>query len=81
MVGGEFGTNLALGLRGTLCRCHQRSALGLGRSGVVVIEQDRRERLAHVPFHTVGQHAQQDVGAHPLLKPMVNRTELEVDLS
>ena len=36
----------------------------LGGGLVVIVEQDGLERLAHVPFEIVGEHAQQHVGAH-----------------
>lgn len=79
VVGGEFGAGLALRLRGTLGWCDHRRPGGLSRGGIVVIEQDGRERLAHVPLDIVGEHAYQDMGAHALFEPMVNRAHFEVD--
>ena len=33
---------------------------------MVVVEQDWRERLAHVPFEIMGDHAQQHVRTDPI---------------
>src|SRR5450755_4516013 len=30
---------------------------------VIIVEEDRSQELAHMPFHVIGQHAKQDVGA------------------
>ena len=62
----------------------KRSALAtevraLRRRPVVVIVQHRRERLAHVPFDMIGEHAQQDVGAHARRGPMEDRPQMEID--
>jgi hypothetical protein len=46
---------------------------------VVIVEQDRLERLAHVPFEMVSEHAQQDVSAHAVGSTMMNRAYLEID--
>ena len=47
----------------------------LGRSGVMVVE----EHSTHVPFEVVGEHAQQDVGADPVGRIVMNGAHLEVD--
>ena len=79
IIGGEFGERLALRARRTLRRRHHRGPQGLRCGGILVIEQERLERLAHVPLDIVGKHAQRDVGAHALFEAMVNRADLEVD--
>ena len=35
--------------------------------------------LAHVPLDVVGEHAQEDVGAHARRGPVVDRADLEID--
>jgi hypothetical protein len=45
----------------------------------VIIEQDGCERLAHMPFEMIGEHAQKHVGAHTWADPMEDRTNVEVD--
>jgi len=45
----------------------------------VIVEQDGGERLAHVPFQMIGEHAQEHVGAHAWADPMEDRTNVEVD--
>ena len=51
-----------------------------GRSGfwVIVVEQQRLELGAHVPFDVVGEHAQEDMRAHPVAGVVVDGTHLEV---
>ena len=48
-----------------------------GRIGFV--EQHLGEAPAHVPLQIIGQHAEQDVGAHPWCGPVEHRTQLEID--
>jgi hypothetical protein len=74
---GKFGK--ALRCAGTLAGAPTESQAALSRGGIVVIEQCRRERLAHLPLDIVGEHAQQDVGAHLLFEAMVSREDFEVD--
>jgi hypothetical protein len=45
----------------------------------VIVEQDGLERLAHVPFEIVGEHAQQHMGAHTASATMMDRPDLEID--
>jgi hypothetical protein len=52
--------------RGTVCP---------GRGRVIIIEQERDERLAHVLLDVVGEHAQK-VSAHTLFEAVVNGAEL-----
>lgn len=42
----------------------------------MLVEQDRLERLAHVPLDMVGGHAQENVGA----APMIDRSETSQQL-
>jgi hypothetical protein len=32
----------------------------------MIVEQNGSERLAHVPFEIIGEHAQQHMGADPI---------------
>ena len=52
--------------------------MGCG-GGVVLIKEDRFEALAHVPFDMVGEHTEEDMGAHPPGEPVVDRANVEVD--
>ena len=44
-----------------------------------VLEQDGGERLSHVPFEVVGEHAQEDVGTDPVGAAVVDGADLEVE--
>ena len=44
-----------------------------------LVEQHRGEAPAHVPLQIIGQHAEQDVRAHPWRGPMEHWTQLEID--
>ena len=46
---------------------------------VFVTEQQGPPRLEHVPQDVVGEHAHEDVGPDPMLKPVVDGPDLEVD--
>ena len=56
-----------------------RGALAGSGGRVVVVKQDGFEALAHVPFDMAGEHAQEDVGAHPRREPVVDRPQVEID--
>src|SRR5271157_2222572 len=43
------------------------------------MEEERRQLLAHMPFDVIGEHAQEDVGAHSVLVPVTDRTDIEID--
>ena len=53
-------------------------ARGLGRL-IGVGEHQLAPGLAHVPFDVVGEHAQEDVRAHPVGLAVVDRAHLQVD--
>jgi hypothetical protein len=36
-------------------------------------------QISHVPLDVVGEHAQKDVGPHPILQSMVDRADLQID--
>jgi len=46
---------------------------------VVVVVEHRGETGTHMPLDVIGQHAQEDVGAHALLQPMVDRPDVQID--
>ena len=50
----------------------------LGHVGLLVVEQQRFEPLAHVPFDIVGEHAQEDVGAHAGASVVIDRAHFQV---
>ena len=45
----------------------------------MVVEQNGCERVAHVPFEIVGEHAQEDMGAHAIRAPVEDRPDFEFD--
>ena len=51
----------------------------LGGLLVGVVEQHRRQALTHVPFEIVGQHAEEDMRAHAIGQPVIDRPDLEID--
>ena len=61
-------------------RLHRRVPLRPGARAVVVLEQERREAPAHVPFHVQGQHAKKHVRADMVGGVDVDRTDPEVAL-
>ena len=63
--------------RGALSRRH-RIARGLGRL-LDIGEHQLAPGLTHVPLHVVGQHAQEDVRAHPIGRVVMDRAHLQVD--
>ena len=78
-VVGFLRGGLSSGGRRDLGLGHGREALGLGRVALVVVEQHRRERPAHVPFEMIGQHAEENMGAHARADPVMDRADLDVD--
>src|ERR1700730_1868259 len=78
-MGGEFAGALAQRARRGLGGSDDRGALAGRGSGIVVVEEDGFEALAHVPFDMAGEHAQEDMGAHPRRQPVMDRGEVQVD--
>src|SRR5882724_12409191 len=78
-VVGAAPSGLALGRGRSLCRGNDRCAFGGGRGAVMVVEQQRREAASHVEFDVVGQHAHQDMSAHPRRGPMEDRADFQID--
>ena len=72
-------SGLAVSGLGTLRGCDDGGSRGRSLGALVIIEQDRSQRLAHVPFEIVGEHAQQHVGADPIGQAVVDRSDLEID--
>ena len=77
-VAGEFTQKVAIS------GCHQAifgsprgllASIGLGR---ILGQQQGFPRLAQVPLHVVGQHAEKYVGADAILEPVVDGPDLEV---
>jgi hypothetical protein len=46
---------------------------------VGVVVEHRRQTGAHVPVDVIGEHAEEDVGAHAVGQPVVDRPDLQVD--
>ena len=46
---------------------------------ILVGEEQWAPRLAHVPLGVVGERAQEDVCPHPILQPVVDRADLQID--
>src|SRR5215467_12351145 len=78
-IGGNFAGALAQRRWRGLSRGDDRGALAGGGSGIVVIEQHGSQALAHVPFDMAGEHAQEDMGAHPRRQPVVDWAEVQID--
>ena len=64
-VRGALAARLGAGGRRGAGGCDGRGPGGPGRGGIVVVEEERGERPAHVPLDVVGEHAEEDVRAHP----------------
>ena len=62
-----------------LRRGHDGFAFGRRGGAVMVVEQDGRQAAAHVEFDVVGEHAEEDVGAHAGRGPMEHRADFEID--
>ena len=51
----------------------------LGGLLVGVVVEHGGQALAHVPFEIIGEHAEEDVGAHAVFEPVVDRPDMEVE--
>ena len=76
---GHLVCRFPLGGLGTLSRDHHVGTTACRIGLVVIIEEDRGQDLAHVPFDIVGQHAKEDMSLHALSQAMVDGTDLEID--
>jgi hypothetical protein len=45
---------------------------------ILIREQQLAPDFEHVPLHIAGEHAQEDVDAHAILQPMVDRADLQI---
>ena len=54
-------------------------AQGFGGGLVVVFIEHGGETRAHMPLDIIGQHAQEHVGADPILEPMMDRPDMQID--
>jgi hypothetical protein len=55
-------------------------AFGCSCGFIVVLEEDWGQDLFHVPADVVGQHLQEQVGAHPLGQSVAERVDIEFAL-
>ena len=78
-VSGALGSGLAASGLGTLCGCDDGGSRGGSLGALMIVEQDRSQRLAHVPLEIIGEHAQQHVGTDPIGQAVVDRSDLEID--
>ena len=78
-VVGAFGPGLARGGGRRLSLGDRRGSQSLARGAIVVVEHHGRERLAHVPFEIVGEHAQEDMGADAIAGIVEDRPDFEID--
>ena len=62
----------------TLGLGHRRRVLCPSSRPVVVVEQQRRQLLAHVPFQVIGQHAQQHMRPHTCCRPVEHRAQFQI---
>jgi hypothetical protein len=75
----SLGSNLAAGGVGSQGGRDDGFAQGGGAGAVVILEEDGGEGLAHVPLEVIGEHAEEDVGAHAVGEAMVDGSDLEID--
>jgi transposase len=78
-VVGALGGGLATRSLGALSGSDDGGSCGGSLGALMIVEQVRSERLAHVPLEIVGEHAQQHMGADPIGQAMVDRSDLEID--
>ena len=46
----------------------------------MVGEEQGRQRPLHVPTHVAGEHAEEDVGPHPVVEPVADGAHLQGEL-
>jgi hypothetical protein len=78
IVGASEGL-LADGGFGTLGLGDDAGAHGGGGFVIGVVVEHRGELGAHVMLDMVGEHAEQDMGAHPRRGPVEDRSQVDVD--
>jgi len=71
-LGAGFGFRGAGGLFGG----HR---VGSGGCGFLVVKEHGLENRAHVPFHVIGEHAQEHMGSHAVGVAVVDGAHLEID--
>ena len=76
---GPLGLGLGKGLLGPFCWCHHREAGSLGLVSVFVLKQKGSQGSSHVPLHVIGEHAEEDVGFHPVGQSVVDGADVEID--
>lgn len=76
---GDLGSRFPLGCLGSFSRDHHVGAAFGRPAGAVIIEEDRGQDPAHVPFDIVGQHAKEDMSLHAIRQAMVDWADLEID--
>ena len=77
-VSGSLALGLGSGRRGRLRRGDDRATRFLCPLAIVVVEENRRQIAAHVPLDVVGEHAEKDVAAYPVLEAVMNRADLQI---
>ena len=77
-VFGVFARGFGECVVGALGRGDGVGAFGGCAGFVVVVKQDWSQRLLHVPAQVVGQHAQGDVGAHPIGQPVADEPHVQL---
>ena len=75
------GSVAMVGVFRDLRRLDRRVPLGPCRGRVVILEQQWSQPPPHVPFHVIGQHAQEDMAAHMALAVDVDRADPQVILA
>ncbi len=56
-----------------------RIARGLGGRSVVIVEQHSAQARRMCQIEVIGEHAEEDVGAHPAGEAVVDRADFEFD--
>ena len=74
-----LGGGLAMSRAGALGWCDDGGSCGVSLGALVIVEQDRSERLAHVPLEIIGEHAEQHVSTHPIGQAVMDGSDFEID--
>ena len=46
---------------------------------VMIVKQDGRQQLAHMPFHVIGKHAKKYVRTHAIRQTVMDGAHMQID--
>ena len=73
---GPLAATLGFGRGGGPCRFHGTLSLSFGQPGIAFAEQQGRQVTPQMPLDVVGQHAEKDVGLHPIRQAVIDGPDL-----